>query len=204
MPDTKEIPFYGRDHRPIETGDINAAIRGLRLAGCSTKALLETFNTHIAIDLFASAVIAVGCARRLMMSTANWAGMLTDEQLAFVARYDRSEETQTEVAAEKARRDAAEQERAKGWLFEFRFERDYIEREGFTRIIRAPSLEEAKAAAANLADEFNHDCPDDCSSTDGGAGGQGFEAECSSAEVHRKTEPDYVVLEDGQCVPYES
>lgn len=89
-------------------------------------------------------------------------------------------------------------------LYKFSFERNYVEREGFERIIRAPSLPEAEAAAERLAAEFNMDCPDDCSDTGRGSGGAGFEAECVSAEVHKASEPDYVVLPDGQCVPYET
>jgi hypothetical protein len=89
--------------------------------------------------------------------------------------------------------------------FKFRFERDYTVREGFERIIVANTLAEAEAAASNLAQEFNHDCPDDCTeSGQGGPGAGAFDAECISAEVHKASEPDYVVLEDGQCVPFEA
>lgn len=86
--------------------------------------------------------------------------------------------------------------------YEFKFSRDYTIREGFTRIISAPSLPEAEAAALNLATEFNDDCPDDCSEEDGG-GADGFDTECVSAEVHKTSEPDYIVQADGQCTPWE-
>lgn len=87
--------------------------------------------------------------------------------------------------------------------FKFSFARDYTIREGFDRIIEAPSLAEAEAAAANLAVEYNRGCPDDCSES-GGGGATDFETECKSAEVHKASDPDYCVLPDGQCVPYEA
>ena len=87
--------------------------------------------------------------------------------------------------------------------FKFYFSRTYTIVEGFERVIDAPSLAEAEAAAGDLASEFNMDCPDDCTeSGSGGAGAGDFYAECISAEVHKASEPDYVVLPDGQCVPY--
>lgn len=90
--------------------------------------------------------------------------------------------------------------------FEFEFSRGYTVTEGFKRVISAPSLAEAEAAAANLASEFNHDCPDDCSEMEGGShdGSTSFDATCTSAEVHKQSEPDYVVTRDGQTVPYEA
>lgn len=88
--------------------------------------------------------------------------------------------------------------------FRMRFEREYTITEGFERIIDAPSLAEAEAAAANLCSAFDQDCPDDC--TESGAGGPGageFSATCVSAEVHKVSDPDYVVLPDGQVVDHE-
>lgn len=88
--------------------------------------------------------------------------------------------------------------------YKFRFSRDYTISESFERIISAPSLPEAEAAAANLASEFNHDCPDDCSEDESGTQETGnFDPTCISAEVHKASDPDYVVLGDGQCVPFE-
>lgn len=88
--------------------------------------------------------------------------------------------------------------------YKFQFARDYTVREGFDRIIEAPSLAEAEAAAVNLATEFNNDCPDDCSEYEGGGAG-GFDADLIDLGTsHASEEPDYVVLDDGQVVPYET
>lgn len=92
--------------------------------------------------------------------------------------------------------------------FKFSFERTYSITEGFTRVIEAPSFAEAEAAAANLASEFNSDCPDDCSEIESGHTEIGsFEAlippalQAGSMGIHSV---DYTVLPDGQCVPGEA
>ena len=87
--------------------------------------------------------------------------------------------------------------------FKFSFEREVTETEGFTRIIDAPSFAEAKAAAANLACDFNHSCPDDCDTIDSGRFELGdFDAVCPPTYRDVDAEPHFVVLPDGQCVPY--
>ena len=86
-------------------------------------------------------------------------------------------------------------------MFKFKFSRTYTITEGFERIIRADTLAEAQAAADTLAQEFNHDCPDDCSEDERGHTEIGdFDAECESAEVHKCSEPDYCVV-DGEPQP---
>lgn len=89
--------------------------------------------------------------------------------------------------------------------FKFQFTRAYTITEGFERIIEAPSLAEAQAAAGNLAREFDDDCPDDCAEFEGGAhdNSTGFDADCTSAEVPKASDPDYVVQADGQCLLWE-
>lgn len=72
-------------------------------------------------------------------------------------------------------------------------------------MIEAPSLPEAEAAAKNLAAAFDDDMPDDCAEQEDGRTETGdFEASIVSAEVHKASDPDYVVLADGQCVPFEA
>lgn len=79
--------------------------------------------------------------------------------------------------------------------YKFRFSRDYTISESCERIISAPTLAEAEAAASNIASEFNHDCPDDVSEDESGTQETGdFSATCTSAEVHKASDPDYVVL----------
>lgn len=87
--------------------------------------------------------------------------------------------------------------------FKVCFERTYSITEGFERIIEAPSQAEAEAAAANLAVEFNSDCPDDCSEIESGDTEIGdFEASIPPAiQGNITAAPDYTVLPDGQCVP---
>jgi hypothetical protein len=83
--------------------------------------------------------------------------------------------------------------------FKFSFERTYSITEGFERVIEAPSFAEAEAAAANLAVEFNHDCPDDCSEIESGDTQIGnFEATSSPAIRDTAEAADYVVQPDGQ------
>lgn len=88
--------------------------------------------------------------------------------------------------------------------FKFSFERTYSITEGFDRVIEAPSFAEAEAAASNLAVEFNHDCPDDCSEIESGDTEIGDFEESSSPAIRDTTEPaDYVVDAVGQCLPAE-
>lgn len=85
--------------------------------------------------------------------------------------------------------------------YKFHFARDYTIREGFYRVIDAPSFAEANAAAHNLAREFNNDCPDDCSET-GGEGATSFDVE--DGPKGELIEPaDYKIGLDGQCRPAE-
>lgn len=89
--------------------------------------------------------------------------------------------------------------------FKYQFSREYTIREGFDRIIDAPSFAEAEAAAANLAVGFNHDCPDDCSEI-GDEGAGAFTADCETVHGAPSTpagNPDFVVQPDGQVVDYD-
>jgi len=74
--------------------------------------------------------------------------------------------------------------------FKFSFARDYTIREGFERVIEADTLEKAQEIANRLAEEFNHDCPDDCSESDGGEGGD-FETSCPPSYQNINEKPDY-------------
>lgn len=74
--------------------------------------------------------------------------------------------------------------------FKFSFERDYTIREGFDRVIEAETLEEAQAIADRLASEFNMDCPDDCSESDGGEATD-FEAVCPPPYQNVDDKADY-------------
>lgn len=192
----------GVDFRPIVEDDIQSAIRGLDMTRRTPDALIELVREHAKVPMFASAVIVVGAHRRLCLTGSYDWSRWTDAELA-VIELDPSQLTRSEVAAERTRR--ANAPTPAGWLFELKFSRTYTITEGFKRIIRAPSLAEAEAAAAKLASGFDHDCPDDCSEDEGGHFETGdFIGEVSSAEVHRKSEPDYVVLADGQVVEYEA
>jgi hypothetical protein len=85
--------------------------------------------------------------------------------------------------------------------YTFSFEREVTETEGFERTIEAPSYAEAQAVAANLAEEFNHCCPDDCTAIDSSHCEIGdFDAICPPTYRDVDTVPDFVVLADGQCV----
>lgn len=84
--------------------------------------------------------------------------------------------------------------------YKFKFERTYETTEGFERVIEAPSLAEAEAAAKNLSIEFDMDCPDDCMDYGGGEGAGNFEVDCVSSDTAETT--DYSVQIDGQCVPH--
>lgn len=86
--------------------------------------------------------------------------------------------------------------------FKIKFSRTYTISEGFERVVEAPSLAEAVAASSGLAQEFNGDCPDDCSEDERGWTEIGcFDADHVAGKP--KEAPDYTVLPDGQCVPYE-
>jgi len=74
--------------------------------------------------------------------------------------------------------------------FKFSFERDYTIREGFDRVIEADTLEEAQAIADVLANDFNMDCPDDCSESDGGSASD-FEAVCPPTYQNVDDKADY-------------
>lgn len=89
--------------------------------------------------------------------------------------------------------------------YRFSFERTYSFTEGFERIIDAPSEAEAEAAAANLASEFNKDCPDDISEIESGdASAGGFSALNYFAKpVQAREEVDYTILPDGQLVAHD-
>lgn len=53
-------------------------------------------------------------------------------------------------------------------IFKVRIERDYTITEDFTRYVEAPDYIMAKNIAYRVAEDANHDCPDDVSETAGG------------------------------------
>lgn len=155
-----EAPYMTRSRadataRAIGEEDISAAVRGLRLAGMSTSALIATIQTHAAIDMFASAVIVVGAWRRYNLVSDNL-DPFTIAELEAIGR-DPALLTRSKVETELFRRDQAPA------LSRFRvpFFREVIANDTLQRTYEAESADAAIQLAIQDIASLNANPPSD-------------------------------------------